>query len=249
MGLYCVSTSRTSSERSRKEMGIGGEGRYEYGPVADGLTAYWPLTVFASCPPNGGLSFCTRHRYTTPMLNRLQSPLRGESRECRSTMQTANCPKCGTAKTKLAPRSGVADRLLGTFTIYPFRCQLCAHRFTAFLGKLKTNPRRNYERVPVQYSAQVRPVHDSTQRIVVEGTMVNLSLRGCRIRTSQRLPMGCHVMLELQPGEYDLPIMIDEAIVRARFTDGVGLRFSSFLRSEESRLRRILDLRLPDHAI
>ena len=40
-----------------------------------------------------------------------------------------------------------------------------------------------------------------------------------------------------------------EAIVRARFTDGVGLRFSSFLRSEESRLRRLLDLRLPDHAI
>ena len=114
---------------------------------------------------------------------------------------------------------------------------------------LKTNPRRNYERVPVEYSAQVRPVHDPSQRVVVEGTMVNVSLRGCRIRTSQRLPMGCHVMLELQPGEYDSPIMINEAIVRTRFTDGVGLRFSSFLRSEEGRLRRILDLRLPDHTI
>ena len=164
-------------------------------------------------------------------------------------MHTPNCPKCGTAKTKLAPRSGVADRLLGTLTIYPVRCQLCAHRFTTFLGKLKANPRRNYERIPVQYSAQVRPLHDPTQRIVVEGTTMNLSLRGCRIRTSQRLPMGCHVMLELQSGEYDLPIMIDEAIVRARFTDGVGLRFSSFLRSEERRIRHILDLRLPDHAV
>jgi c-di-GMP-binding flagellar brake protein YcgR len=134
-------------------------------------------------------------------------------------------------------------------TIYPFRCQLCTHRFTTFLGKLKTNPRRNYERVPVQYSAQVRPVHDPTQRVVVEGTMVNLSLRGCRIRTSQRLPMGCHVMLELQPGEYDLPIMIDEAIVRSRCAEGIGLRFSSLLRSEERRLRRILDLRLSNPAI
>ena len=83
-------------------------------------------------------------------------------------MHTRNCPKCGTAKTKLAPRSGITDRLLGTLTIYPLRCQLCAHRFTTFLGKLKTNPRRNYERVPVQYSAQVRPVHDPTQRIVVD---------------------------------------------------------------------------------
>jgi c-di-GMP-binding flagellar brake protein YcgR len=134
-------------------------------------------------------------------------------------------------------------------TIYPLRCQLCTHRFTTFLGKLKTNPRRNYERVPVQYSAQIRPVHDPTQRIVVEGTMVNLSLRGCRIRTSQRLPMGCHVMLELQSGEYDLPIMIDEAIVRSRCAEGIGLRFSSLLRSEERRLRRILDLRLSNHVI
>ena len=164
-------------------------------------------------------------------------------------MRTANCPKCGTAKTKLAPRSGVTERLLGTLTIYPVRCQLCAHRFTSFLGKLTMNPRRNYERVPVQYPAQVRPVHDPTQRVVVEGTMVNLSLRGCRIRTNQRLPMGCHVMLELQSGEYDLPIMIDEAIVRARFTDGVGLRFSGFLHSEERRIRRILDMRLPDYAV
>jgi c-di-GMP-binding flagellar brake protein YcgR len=134
-------------------------------------------------------------------------------------------------------------------TIYPLRCQLCAHRFTTFLSKLKTNPRRNYERVPVQYSAQVRPVHDPTQRIVLEGTMVNLSLRGCRIRTSQRLLMGCHVMLELQSGEYDLPIIIDEAIVRSRCAEGIGLRFSRLLRSEERRLRRILDLRLSDHAI
>jgi len=61
--------------------------------------------------------------------------------------------------------------------------------------------------------------------------------------------MGCHVMLELQSDEYDLPIMIDEAIVRARCAEGIGLRFSSLLRSEVRRLRRILDLRLSDHAI
>jgi hypothetical protein len=152
-------------------------------------------------------------------------------------MPTPSCPKCGTAKTKLAPRSGVADRLLGTLTIYPVRCQLCTHRFTTFLGTLKTNPRRNYERVPVQYPAQVRPINDTSQRVVVKGTLSNLSLRGCR------------VMLEFHPAEYNDPIMVDGAIVRSRCAEGIGLRFSSFLRSEERRLRRILDLRLPDHAI
>ncbi len=163
-------------------------------------------------------------------------------------MRTRHCPKCGTAKTKLAPRSSVADRLLSTLTIYPLRCQLCGHRFSTFHGTPKANPRRNYERVPVQYTAQLRPVHDQTQRIVVEGHLVNLSLRGCRVTTSQRLPTGSHVMLEFQAGEYDLSVMIDEAIVRTRFADGVGLRFSSFLRSEERRIRHILDLRLPNPA-
>ncbi len=161
-------------------------------------------------------------------------------------MPTCPCPKCGTPKTKLAPRQGVADRLLGALTIYPFRCQLCAHRFTTFLGTLKTNPRRNYDRVSVEYPAQVRPIRDPSQRVVVEGMLSNLSLRGCRVRTSQRIPMGCRVVLEFHPAEYDEPIMVEGAIVRSRCAEGIGLRFSSFLRSEERRLRRILDLRLPD---
>jgi hypothetical protein len=55
-------------------------------------------------------------------------------------------------------------------------------------------------------------------------------------------------MLEFQSAEYDDPIIIDGAIVRSRYAQGIGLRFSSFLRSEERRIRRILDLRLPDHA-
>ena len=164
-------------------------------------------------------------------------------------MRSYSCPKCGTAKTRLAPRHGVTDRLLSTLTIYPLRCQLCAHRFTILLGKLKANPRRNYDWVPVQYPAQVRPVHDPSQHVVVEGMLSNLSLRGCRVLTKQRIPLGCQVMLEFHPAEYDDPIMVDGAIVRSRCAEWIGLRFSSFLRSEERRLRRILDLRLPDQTI
>jgi len=67
--------------------------------------------------------------------------------------------------------------------------------------------------------------------------------------TNQRIPMGCQVMLEFYPAEYDDPIMVDGALVRSRSADGIGLRFSSLLRTEERRLRRLLDLRLPDHVI
>ena len=61
--------------------------------------------------------------------------------------------------------------------------------------------------------------------------------------------MGCQVMLEFHPVEYDDLMMIDGAIMRSRCAEGIGLRFSSLLRTEEQRLRRILDLRLPDHTI
>ena len=61
--------------------------------------------------------------------------------------------------------------------------------------------------------------------------------------------MGCRVMLEFHSAEYDESIKVDGAIVRSRCAEGIGLRFSSFLRSEERRLRRILDLRLPDQTI
>jgi hypothetical protein len=56
-------------------------------------------------------------------------------------------------------------------------------------------------------------------------------------------------MLEFHPAEYDDPSMIERAIVRSRCAEGIEIRFSSLLRSEERRLCRILDLRLPDHAI
>jgi hypothetical protein len=75
------------------------------------------------------------------------------------------------------------------------------------------------------------------------------TLGGMPCGTSQRIPTGCQVILKFYPAEYDDPIMIDGAIVGPRCAEGIEIRFSSLLRSEERRLRRILDLRLPDHAI
>ncbi|MEP6934997.1 MAG: PilZ domain-containing protein [Nitrospirota bacterium] len=124
----------------------------------------------------------------------------------------------------------------------------CVGTSRPLLGKLKSNPRRNYDRVIVEYPAKVRPIHDPSQRIVVEGTLSELSLRGSRVRTSQRIPMGCQVMLEFHPAEYDDPIMIDGAILRSPCAEEIGHRFSSFLRSDERHLR-ILDLRLPGYTI
>ena len=43
------------------------------------------------------------------------------------------CPKCGTDFVQRIRPDGVLERLACLLFIYPFRCQLCTHRFRAFL--------------------------------------------------------------------------------------------------------------------
>ncbi|MGQ0812209.1 MAG: PilZ domain-containing protein [Nitrospiraceae bacterium] len=160
-------------------------------------------------------------------------------------MPVRRCPKCGTSKTTLAPRRTVSDRLLGALTIYPCRCQLCSHRFRTFFGRPSTNPRRNFERVPVQYPVWFQLSCSAAQSLGQSGTIINLSIRGCRIKSSATVPKGTVLRLEFQSSTHAFPITIDGAMVRSRTNDSIGLRFVSLLREEERRIRRIVDLRLP----
>lgn len=66
MESCCGSIFRVLGERSRKEIGIGGRGRYDSGPFVAGMTANWQLASSRQAPPFGGLPLCWRRRYTTP---------------------------------------------------------------------------------------------------------------------------------------------------------------------------------------
>ena len=75
----------------------------------------------------------------------------------------------------------------------------------------------------------------------------NLSIRGCRIRTTAPVILGSRLELEFQYSNDSLPITIAEAVVRASGGDGtVGLRFTRLHRGEERRIRRIVDVWLPE---
>jgi hypothetical protein len=156
------------------------------------------------------------------------------------------CPRCGTVKTRLAPRKTLSDSLFGALTIYPFRCQLCAQRFRAFLGRRAKPPRRSFERVsvsfPVWLKRRLAPQHD----MGLEGTIEDLSLRGCRIRSHVALAPGTRVELEFQYADTSFPITIDEAVVRSVADEAIGLRFVQLQREDERRLRQIVDLWLPE---
>lgn len=75
----------------------------------------------------------------------------------------------------------------------------------------------------------------------------NLSIRGCRIRTTAPVIIGSCLELEFQYSSDSLPITIAEAVVRSSVgNDAIGLRFTRLHRGEERRIRRIIDVWLPE---
>jgi hypothetical protein len=165
-----------------------------------------------------------------------------------NTTSNITCPTCKAVKVRLAARKGLSDAILGGFTIYPFRCQLCADRFRKFLGRRTLNPRRSFDRVDVSFPVWFRPHRTpGSSRLGQEGVIENLSIRGCRIRTTAPVIIGSRLELEFQYSNDSLPITIAEAMVRSSGRDGmVGLRFTRLHRGEERRIRRIVDVWLPE---
>ena len=161
-------------------------------------------------------------------------------------MQVSCCPQCGTPKTKLASRKTLSDNVLSSLTIYPFRCQLCAKRFRTFLGRRAHNPRRSFERVEVSFPVWFRPRRSSSFDMGQEGLIDNLSIRGCRIRCATPVTAGSRLELEFQHSNCSFPITIDEAVVRSSVGNRIGLRFIRLQRSDELRIRQIMDLWLPE---
>ncbi len=160
-------------------------------------------------------------------------------------MPDRTCPICRTTKTKLAARETFSDALLSTLTIYPFRCQLCAKRFRVFLGHRTRNPRRSFERVDVSFPVWFKPRLSSIHDMGQEGVINNLSLRGCLIRCTTPVTAGSRLELEFQHSNCSFPITIDEAVVRSSVDNTIGLRFVQLQRSDELRIRQIVDRWLP----
>jgi hypothetical protein len=136
-------------------------------------------------------------------------------------------------------RRGLGERLAGLVFYYPFRCQLCQHRFRALRwGEryVRTAPdRREYERLPVDYwtTLWVR----NRQR---EGRLRDLSIAGCTIETDEPIQPGDTLQLQLAPGGGERPVTIDVAVVRSVQTGRAGLQFVRVQGDEQERLRHVV---------
>jgi len=162
-------------------------------------------------------------------------------------MSDLRCPACGASKIRLAARKSLSDVLLSGLTIYPFRCQLCADRFRTFLGRRTPNPRRSFERVEVSFPVWFRPRRSTyPDETGQQGVMENLSIRGCRIRSATPVEIGSRLRLEFKHSNDSPPITIEEAVVRSSANGAIGLRFTRLQRSDERRIRQLIDVWLAE---
>src|SRR5947208_1603604 len=166
----------------------------------------WKSPASLPCSPSGSTSSSRRHTNRraptgcwthTPSFSTCQPAwtgirLRGQppyDSHGGFPMGLPHCPRCKKNLVQQSPRHGVLEAIVRVFGIYPFRCQLCTHRFLAFewwLRRLSSYyGRREYVRIPVWFQLAF-----SGKQVSGEGTVVNLSRQGCTIETGTLIPSG-----------------------------------------------------------
>jgi hypothetical protein len=119
----------------------------------------------------------------------------------------------------------------------PFRCQFCTHQFLAFRWG-QTYPRhllerREHRRIPVRLALSF-----SGDRVRGEGTLVDISMGGCLIRSTMLLGVDDIVYLRLMVAEHEPPLEL-AAIVRSVGARGIRFKFLRAAR-EDKRLAEFL---------
>jgi hypothetical protein len=154
-------------------------------------------------------------------------------------MMSLECPRCHKPFIQRTHRDGISEYLLSWIGVYPFRCQVCTHRFvTLQWGKNSSKERldrRQYERFPTNL-----PVTFTTNEQPGEGVAVTLSMDGCSLKTASHLQQGDLLQLQLQLPETPLPVDIEAAIVRSVYPEVIGLQFLRLSLSDQERLGRFM---------
>ncbi len=152
---------------------------------------------------------------------------------------TPTCPRCEKSFVQRVPMEGMLERLAAWLYVYPYRCQLCTHRFT--WGQFGERPsgalsvdRRQYlrftVRFPVSFSGEARG----------DGMIKNVSMGGCAIETDVRLAVGKILRLQLAIPEHERPIQVEAAVVRAAHGTSTGLEFLRIAPPEKTRLTKYI---------
>src|SRR5437867_8776734 len=98
-------------------------------------------------------------------------------------LEFPECPRCQKGFVRRSKRRGVYEHSVSLLYFYPYRCQLCTHRFVALRWGARTGrytpDRREYVRIPVHASAAFSGV-----QVQGKGTLDNLFMSVCAMITT-----------------------------------------------------------------
>jgi len=95
---------------------------------------------------------------------------------------------------------------------------------------------RKYPRFPVQF----RSSFSSANVVSGEGTLGDLSIRGCRVFSMTEVEPGTTLLVRVEVSGDEPPLQIDQAIVRWHRDNSFGLEFVSLVPDEWARLQHIV---------
>lgn len=146
------------------------------------------------------------------------------------------CPKCSREYVKRVSRLGFKERLLSIIYVYPFRCQLCRHRFRVMQWRVNyvrvEEDRREYDRMPISF-----PVSFVADSINGNGSAANISMNGCSVQAKGELTEGSIMRMALQISGESLPVNVEAAVVRTVQKNRIGIEFLRFQEKDRERLQ------------
>jgi PilZ domain-containing protein len=154
-------------------------------------------------------------------------------------VKTSSCPNCSSPYINRLRRATTYQRLISFLYVYPFSCQLCGHSFKLFQPGVRyvrvDEDQREHQRMRVHL--QIRLTQGTT---TYNGAVIDISMRGCTVKTADHLPLGCIAKVELKVPNDRNGLIVKAAIVRNTSHDRIGLEFLRFEDEERQRLRQFV---------
>ena len=140
---------------------------------------------------------------------------------------TPCCPHCSQPYTSRTARIWPWERLLSRAYVFPWRCQVCDHRFLGMQwgATFEKRPidRREYERLPVRVPAIMH--HGQS---VLTGHTIDISIGGCLIQTERTIASPKFIQVQLKLDGQQAPVIVKAAAIRSAKAGRLNIKFLRF---------------------
>ena len=155
-----------------------------------------------------------------------------------------NCPQCRHEQVLRSRPLSASERVAAIFLLSPFSCPQCSCRFLASRIGLDTprHPvdRREHLRIPVRLYLSF-----SGGKVRGEGTVLDLSMGGCIIKSETHVRVDDIFYLEISTGTHEPPLEV-AAMVRSISQRGIAFKFLRAAQ-ENKRLLAFIQAQTAEH--